>query len=290
LDFSKGEIELNISDLFTRVDKLSVDQARDLMDKKGENGPLLLDVREPSEYEAGHIPGARFIPLSNLLNSVGTLDQSGSIITYCKRGPRSRSAAALLKREGFDSVSYMDGGIDAWNGLVASGEYEAGLLLLEDRESPDEMIALAWSLEDGTGTFYSRMKEIVYNQDARDVFESLITAEDRHKTALLEAYQSAAGTALTDAAIREKSLKGYMEGGVSIEDTVHAIQKGSGNLADILEISMQIEANSLDLYLKMRAEIDNETVKKVMSHLIEEEKAHLSRLGKLLDSTNTINE
>jgi rhodanese-related sulfurtransferase/rubrerythrin len=260
------------------------------MDRSEESEPLLLDVRERSEYEDEHIPGARFIPLSNLLDSVNTLDRSGAIITYCKRGPRSRSAAILLKREGFDNVSYMDGGIDAWNGLIASGQYEAGLLLLEGRETADELIALAWSLEDGTGTFYSRMKEMVHNQEARDVFESLITAEDRHKTALLEAYRHAAGTDLADAAIEEKSLKGYMEGGVSIEDTVRLVQKGSGELTDILEISMQVEANSLDLYMKMRAEIDNETVKKVMSHLIEEEKAHLSRLGKLLDSTNKINE
>lgn len=276
---------MNISDLFTRVDSVTVDQTRDLMDKKGENGPLLLDVREPAEYEHGHIPGARFIPLSSLLNSVNTLDQSGTIITYCKRGPRSRSAAALLKREGFDRVYFMEGGIDSWNGLVASGRYEAGLLLLEGRETPEELIAFAWSLEDGTGSFYSRMKAMVDDQEAKDVFESLITAEDRHKTTLLESYRYVTGTDLADATIEEKSLKGYMEGGVSIEEAVRLIQKGSSELTDILEISMQVEANSLDLYMKMRGEINNEAVKKVMSHLIEEEKAHLSRLGKLLDST-----
>ena len=275
---------MNISDLFTRVDKLSVDQTRDLMDKNGESGPLLLDVREPSEYENGHIPGARFIPLSSLLNSVDTLDQSGTIITYCKRGPRSRSAAALLKREGFDNVYYMEGGIDAWNGLVASGQYETGLLLLEGKESTEDLIVLAWSLEDGTGMFYSQMKELVRDKEAKEVFESLHRAEDRHKAALLESYRQTTGAAISNEAIEGKSLKGYMEGGVSIEDTVRLVQKGNAELADILEISMQIEANSHDLYMKMRAEIDNESVQKVMSDLIEEEKAHLSRLGKLLDS------
>ena len=53
---------MNISDLFTRVDRLSVDQTRKLMDEEGEHGPVLLDVREPSEYEKGHIPGAINIP------------------------------------------------------------------------------------------------------------------------------------------------------------------------------------------------------------------------------------
>lgn len=81
-----------------------------------------------------------------------------------------------------------------------------------------------------------------------------------------------------------------MEGGVSVDDAVDFVQKGNAELPDILEISMQIEANSLDLYMKMRAEISNESVKQVISHLIEEEKAHLSRLGKLLDSTNKMNE
>jgi rhodanese-related sulfurtransferase/rubrerythrin len=275
---------LNISDIFTRVDKLSIEEARKILDEKDGHGATLLDVREPAEYKSGHIPGARFIPLSNLPDNTSTLDASEKIIAYCKRGPRSRSAAALLRRQGFNDVYYMDGGIDAWNGLVASGHYEAGLFLLEGKRSLEDLILLAWSLEEGTGRFYYQMKELVKDNGAKGIFESLAKAEHHHKSKVRESYRHITGNDITDKMMQEKSLKGYMEGGVSIEEAVGWIDKENAALQDILELSKQIEINSLDLYMKMQMEVENELAKTSFNDLIEEEKTHLSRLGKLLDS------
>ena len=275
---------MNISDLFTRVESLTVDETKKIMDE-GEQGTVtLLDVREPSEYEEGHIPGAEFMPLSGLQDSLRNLDVSGKIITYCRRGPRSKSAAALLKRHGCDDVSYMDGGIDAWNGLVASGTYEAGLILLEGRETIEELLMLAWSLEDGTGMFYTQMRDLSDDDEAKQIFESLIKAEQMHKSKLSEAFRHIKGREITDDTVQDTSIRGYMEGGVSIEEVVSWIKKENASLQDILEISMQVETNSLDLYMKMLREVEDELAKKALNALIEEEKSHLSRLGKLLGS------
>jgi rubrerythrin len=179
---------------------------------------------------------------------------------------------------------YMDGGIDAWNGHVATGQYEEGMTLLEGRETFEDLLSLAWSLEDGTGMFYSRMRDLSEDEDVREIFESLIRAEEAHKSKLSDAYRTFKGSEITDKVEQEKSINGYMEGGVSVEEAVNWVRKGNADLQDILELSMQVETNSLDLYLKMLGEVDDELAKKALSSLIEEEKIHLSRLGKLLDS------
>ena len=74
-----------------------------------------------------------------------------------------------------------------------------------------------------------------------------------------------------------------MESGVSVKETINWFKEEKRTVKDILELSMQIETNSLDLYMKMLREIEDDA-KKVISTLIEEEKAHLSRLGRLLES------
>ncbi|MBI4681874.1 MAG: hypothetical protein HY757_02090 [Nitrospirae bacterium] len=280
----RGKIQLRISDLFTRVNKLSVDETNKLLDKKGHDGAILLDVREPAEYEEGHIPGAQLMPLSSLLDNINKLSLSKPIVTYCTRGPRSKSAAALLKRQGFENIYYMEGGIDAWNGLAASGRFETGLFLLEGRKTPEELIILAWSLEEGTGMFYSQMKNLSDDEEAKQIFELLINAEQGHKSKLLEAYSQIKGREITDETIQQEALKGYIEGGISIEEVVDLIRKGDSKLQDVLEICMQIEANSLDLYIKILRDVDNKITKKAFNILIKDEKAHLARLGTLLGS------
>jgi len=275
---------LKISDLFTRADKLTVAETKSMIENKGQDTVTLIDVREPAEYEAGHIPGARFAPLSQLLNKINDLDLSGTTITYCKRGPRSKSAAILLKRQGAENVYYMDGGIDAWNGLVASGSYETGLFLLEGRTNIEELVILAWSLEDGTGAFYAKMQEISQDKEAQKLFTSLIKAEQSHKSKLLDAYRHITGKELGDESMLAQSVKGYMEGGVSADEIVGWLTREKASLQEILEVSMQVETNSLDLYMKMLNEVKDGPARNVLNILIEEEKAHLLKLGTLLGS------
>ncbi|MEW6602526.1 MAG: rhodanese-like domain-containing protein [Nitrospirota bacterium] len=275
---------MKISDLFTRVDSLTVSETKKMMEEKGHDGLTLIDVREPAEYEAGHIPGALFSPLSHLADNLDKLDLSGTVVTYCKRGPRSRSAAALLKRQGSDDVYYMDGGIDAWNGLVASGSYETGLFLLEGIENVEDLVTLAWALEDGTGTFYAQMRELSEDEEARQVFESLMKAEQNHKSKLLEAYRHITGKEINDEKIRTQTIRGHMEGGVSVDELVGILKKERAAVREILEVSMQVESNSLDLYMKMLTKVQDVSARKALNVLIEEEKAHLIKLGALLES------
>ena len=77
------------------------------------NGAVLLDVREPHEWQAGHAPKARHIPLGQLARRAGELPQGRGVVTVCRSGARSARAAALLARDGRE-VSNLSGGMHAW--------------------------------------------------------------------------------------------------------------------------------------------------------------------------------
>jgi len=77
------------------------------------HGAILLDVREPHEWQAGHAPRARHIPLSQVSRRAGELPAGRTVVTVCRSGPRSARAATLLTRQGRE-VSNLSGGMHAW--------------------------------------------------------------------------------------------------------------------------------------------------------------------------------
>jgi rhodanese-related sulfurtransferase len=81
------------------------------------SGARVLDVREPDEWDAGHIEGALHIPLADLPGRVGELPDGGSLYVVCRSGNRSGRAVAWLVRNGYDAFN-LDGGMGAW---AASG-------------------------------------------------------------------------------------------------------------------------------------------------------------------------
>ena len=265
-----------------KIETMNVDQAKEwFIGNKGSEF-IILDVRQPEEYRSGHLPGAVFIPLPDLINKVGELDHAKPIIAYCRSGNRSRAAAAFLLIYGFSKVYSMDGGITAWNGQVATGSYNEGLSMLEGRETAEELISLAMALEEGSRMFYVNVEELTLDTEAKNVLKTIAEAEEKHKTQILQAYKLITGENLTDDILNREPLSGIMEGGVRIDEVVSFLKGSDKTLLDILEVSMQLEINSLDLYIKILRNIEDAGAKKVFDILIEEEKNHLSKLGKLL--------
>jgi molybdopterin/thiamine biosynthesis adenylyltransferase/rhodanese-related sulfurtransferase len=83
------------------------------MQQRGEDF-LLVDVREPAEWDIVRIPGATLIPKGDLPSRLSDLPQNKPIVAYCKSGVRSAEALALLKNAGFADAKHVQGGVTAW--------------------------------------------------------------------------------------------------------------------------------------------------------------------------------
>jgi sulfur-carrier protein adenylyltransferase/sulfurtransferase len=79
---------------------------------------VLIDVREPHEYQICRIPNARLIPLGDLPKRVNELNSADEIVAHCKSGVRSGKAVDFLKQAGFKKVRNMKGGTLAWSDKV----------------------------------------------------------------------------------------------------------------------------------------------------------------------------
>ncbi len=93
---------------------LSALQLADWLADREQPAPLLLDVRQPWEFDTCHIEGARLLPMNDVPQQLAQLDAATSIVCICHHGARSLQVAAFLERNGFADISNLDGGMHAW--------------------------------------------------------------------------------------------------------------------------------------------------------------------------------
>ena len=98
--------------------EIDVKEVKEKLDR-GDNF-VLIDVREPHEYQICNIPAAKLIPLGQVGQRLGELDKDADIVIHCKSGVRSAKACGILKGAGFKQVRNMKGGILAWSDQVDS--------------------------------------------------------------------------------------------------------------------------------------------------------------------------
>src|SRR5665213_384295 len=79
---------------------------------------VIIDVREPHEWNIGRIPSARLMPLGTLPGAADELNRDADIVVYCHHGMRSEAAAYALLDAGFRNVRNLVGGIDRWSNEV----------------------------------------------------------------------------------------------------------------------------------------------------------------------------
>ena len=100
------------------IEVVDSQQGQDLM----EQGAIIVDVREPAEFNTGHIPNAVHIPRGLLEFMVGNhpalKDMEPCLLVYCKNGGRSTLACDVLQKMGFKQVRMLAGGFDDWKGTV----------------------------------------------------------------------------------------------------------------------------------------------------------------------------
>lgn len=276
-----------IRDYFRPVDTMTAEQVREFLDRHDPADYNLVDVRQHGEYRQGHLPGALLIPAAELADRLSELDPAKPTITYCASGMRSRAAVSVLVTAGFKNVSSMAGGIKAWQGRTAEGPPEAGMSFFTAAAGVDEMIALAWLVEEGSIKFYSAVAQMQSAPEAAGLFSFLVKAEEHHQGALEALYREMLGrepdTDFPRGLSVAQGADDRMEGNVNVSEALAWAQ--GKETRDLLELSMALEINSYDRYVKMSRTVPGENAKKVFARLVAEEKEHLARMADLLDGS-----
>lgn len=91
------------------VPEIDVDE----LDRSRATAAAVIDVRQPEEYDAGHVPGARLIPLSEVPGRLGEVPVDGEVLVICQTGARSARATDFFRRQGIDARN-VAGGTKAW--------------------------------------------------------------------------------------------------------------------------------------------------------------------------------
>jgi len=86
---------------------------------RSKQAPIMVDVREPSEFKAGHIPGAENVPLSRFARDFTRLPKDEELVLVCRSGNRSGMAQQFLRGQGYRLTRNLEDGMLGWNGPVA---------------------------------------------------------------------------------------------------------------------------------------------------------------------------
>ena len=90
--------------------------------RQGYRKAQLIDVREPKEFENGHILGARNIPITQINQRLIELRKDQPVYLYCQSGARSTRAALLLHKKGYRDLNHLQGGFKKWSGKVKASK------------------------------------------------------------------------------------------------------------------------------------------------------------------------
>lgn len=186
-----------------------------------------------------------------------------------------------LLREGFSKAYSMDGGIKAWEGLVATGSQEVGMAYFSPAASREDFILLSWNLEEGTRTFYERISGTIVDPRSTQVLQELVAAEKAHQNTLRELFTSTSKETFDPAEITPGQPGGIMEGGMDVASAIAWARERE--LVEILELSMSLEANAYDRYVLMSRNVEDDGSREVFTVLSREEKGHLDTLTTLFE-------
>ncbi|MGZ4111019.1 MAG: rhodanese-like domain-containing protein [Tumebacillaceae bacterium] len=105
------------------VNQISADELKEKLEESGKNVKFI-DVREPGEYDAGHIPGVPLIPMNQIPARFGEVGEADEYVFICRSGNRSHMVAKFLKDNGIENVTNFNGGMLSWSGPIKQGMEE----------------------------------------------------------------------------------------------------------------------------------------------------------------------
>lgn len=261
---------------------IDADAARALLSKTRPSDITVLDVRQQWEYEEFHLPGATFLPLSELDERAGEIPHDKPLLVYCHSGRRSAAAASLLASLGHPDVSNMLGGVMAWTGATAVGDPTTGMQHYRGDETPEEILAIAFAMERELGDFYQGLASSSPDAELAATFAKLAGFEDKHKLVVYHLYKALHPHGTDIEELAAKATASVLEGGRSAEE-IMTDAKPFESTRKALDMAMGIEAQALDLYTRLAAVAASPESAATLRELAGEERGHLRALATMMD-------
>lgn len=265
---------MNILSLFQSTDNISSEQVRSLIKKTPAEDVQLVDVRQPSEYNQEHIPGAILIPLKELPQRQNELNREIKTVVYCRSGVRSKAGCQILRDKGFKDVLNMTGGINRWQGHKAAASEIAGFEYFVPGDF-DSGCTMAWMMEKALQHFYLFLAEKATDAETKELLEFMAQLEDGHMSKLAAQYK------LIHPA--ENEAIDVTEGGIRTDDFLSSFDGRIGSTEEILHIGMMFEAQAYDLYSRLERKEKEPELRIFYQKMAEEEQKHLERLTNELE-------
>ena len=266
---------MNWASLISATKDISSDEVKELIKVESADAYQLLDVRQPNEYAAEHIPGAILIPLPELAARLDELDPDVKTIVYCRSGKRSKSGCQLLEDRGFSEALNMAGGMLAWQGDRAQGDETLGLELFAAGDF-DSAFSMSQTMERGLRDFYLLLADSVTDHDAGEFLKFMAKFEDTHIEKLQAQHPNIKPIDTEDSSF-------LLEGGIGGEEFMRQFGGQLQTVEDIIHVAMMFESQAYDLYSRLARRESDAGRKDFFTKMAAEEQKHLEILANQFD-------
>lgn len=267
------------------VRDLSSNEFKAYMDEHQEADYVVVDVRQPEEYTAEHLPGAKLIPLMELTQRAGELEalRGKDLFFYCRSGGRSSRAAQLAEADlGLPRVHNLVGGITGWHGATLPDL--PPLRRFDLSGSVEQVLRQALEQEKGAHRLYDALLLLFTATPVQPTLEEFARAEVAHAKVVYAELAKLSGQPTESFEQLFDELPGnLLEGGATFESTVQrAREEGVQGLVALLEMALELELRAYDLYKNLADRAENPQSKAALLDLAQQEKRHAESLTKKL--------
>jgi rubrerythrin len=154
---------------------------------------------------------------------------------------------------------------------------------ISGKETPAEIIIIAYGMEDGLRAFYEKMIEETEHQKISELFGKLAKIEVAHKKRLLRLYGEYRQGETDLHSFEDEESEKVMEGGLTVDEFISNNRSALETTVDVLAMAMTLEAQALDLYMRYAHRSEHHETREILFRTSEEEKTHLREIGSLLD-------
>ncbi|MFA5374691.1 MAG: rhodanese-like domain-containing protein [Dehalococcoidia bacterium] len=274
--------------LNSAVDEIKIlrpDEVKTILDQDKKGEFLLLDVRQPVEYEEGHLPGSVLIPLDELESRRDELYRelySGrKVIIYCRSGKRSMAAAIALCDLGLKNLYILDGGLNSWHFKMLKGKSEKKPRIIGKAANIKDVLVIAMKMERMAYDFYIGARDQAKYEAARTMFQQLGEVELSHMRRLFlrltGEIPDSAGLSHIDHYLQQFDEE-FMNLDIEISTALMKIGKEAGSEVDVLDIAIEKEYIANDFYKRAAGVVDDEDVRALLHGLSHDERGHAATL------------